>query len=61
MPRRLLWGLAYGLVVGGCVVILSTARYGFSAPLLVLGIVVLVGFGGFAFLGAFAARRRTLD
>lgn len=61
MPRRLLWGLAYGLLVGGCVVILGTARYGLSGPLLLLGIVLMIGFGGLAFLGGYVSRRRTLD
>jgi len=61
MPRRWLWGLAFGLLVGGCVVALSAARYGFSAPLVLVGIVLAVGFGGLVFVGAFAGRRPTVD
>jgi hypothetical protein len=61
MPRRWLWGLAFGLLVGGCVVALSAARYGLSAPLLLVGIVLAIGFGGLAFVGAFVGRRRAVD
>jgi hypothetical protein len=61
MPRRWLWGLAFGLLVGGCVVALSAARYGLSAPLLLVGIVLAIGFGGLGFVSAFVGRRRTVD
>jgi hypothetical protein len=61
MPRRWIWGLAFGLLVGGCVVALSAARYGLSAQLLLLGIVLAIGFGGLGMVGAFVGRRRTLD
>jgi TRAP-type C4-dicarboxylate transport system permease small subunit len=61
MPRRWLWGLAFGLLVGACVVALSAARYGFSAPLLLIGIVLAIAFGGLAFVGAFVGRRRSVD
>jgi hypothetical protein len=60
MPRPWLWGVILGLCVGGGVVFLSSLRYGFSAPLLLLGIVLAIGFGGLAMVGAFV-RRRTLD
>jgi hypothetical protein len=60
MPRPWLWGVILGLCVGGGVVLLSSLRYGLSAPLLVLGIVLAIGFGGLALVGAFV-RRRTLD
>lgn len=49
-----------GICVGGGVVLLSSLRYGFSAPLLLLGIVLAIGFGGLALVGAFVGRR-TLD
>jgi hypothetical protein len=61
MPRRWLWGLAFGLLVGGCVVALSAARYGFSGPLVVLGIVLVVAFGGLGVIAGIARNRRTLD
>ena len=61
MPRRWLWSLAFGLLVGGCVVALSAARYGLSGPLLLLGIVLAVGFGSLGLLADFASRRTTLD
>lgn len=60
MPRRWLWSLAFGLLVGGCVVALSAARYGFSGPLLLLGIVLAVGFGGLGVIVS-AWRRTTVD
>jgi hypothetical protein len=60
MPRPWLWGVILGLCVGGGVVLLSSLRYGLSAPLLVLGFVLAAGFGGLAVVGAFV-RRRTLD
>lgn len=61
MPRPWLWGVGFGLVVGGAVVILSSVRYGFSAPLLLLGIVLAVAFGGMAVVGAIARRRTGID
>jgi len=60
MPRPWLWGVILGLCVGGGVVLLSSLRYGLSAPLLLLGIVLAIGVGGLALVGAFV-RRRTLD
>lgn len=60
MPRRWLWSLAFGLLVGGCVVALSAARYGFSGPLMLLGIVLAVGFGGLGVIVS-AWRRPTVD
>ena len=52
MPRPWLWGVTLGLCVGAGVVLLASLRYGFSVPLLVLGIVLTVVFGGFLFMGA---------
>jgi len=60
VPRPWLWGVILGFCVGGGVVLLSSLRYGLSAPLLLLGIVLAIGFGGLALVGAFV-RRRTLD
>lgn len=61
MTRPWLWAVALGLVVAGGVVILSAARYGLSAPLLLLGLVLLIGFGGLGLVGAFLGRRRPVD
>ncbi|HEX9363666.1 MAG TPA: hypothetical protein VGA47_07775 [Candidatus Dormibacteraeota bacterium] len=58
-PRA--FGLILGLCVGGGVVLVNSIRYGFSGPLLVLGIVLLVGFGGLSLLDAFVSRRTHLD
>jgi len=59
--RPWLWGLILGVCVGGGVVLISSIRYGFSAPLLLLGIVLAVVFGGLALMSAFVARRTHLD
>lgn len=56
-----LWGVGLGLCVGGGVVLLSAIRYGLSAPLLFLGVVLAVVFGGLALIAAFARKRTTVD
>ena len=61
MPRPWLWGVVFGLVVGGAVVLFSSLRYGFSAQLLLLGIVLAVGFGGLAAVAAVARRQTPID
>jgi hypothetical protein len=50
-----------GLCVGGGVVLISSLRYGFSAPLLLLGVVLAIVFGGLALMGAFVSRRTHVD
>ena len=50
-----------GLVIGGAVVMLSSLRYGFSAPLLLLGLVLAIVFGALALVGAVARRRTPID
>ena len=52
-----MWGAALGIAVGGAVVIVSSIRFGLSAPLLLLGIVLAIAFGGLAWVGAFVNRR----
>jgi hypothetical protein len=54
-------GLILGLAVGGGVVLVNSILYGFSAPLLVLGIVLVAGFGGLALLAAYVSRRTTVN
>ena len=61
MTRPWLWGVGLGLCVGGGVVLLSSIRYGLSAQLLILGIILAVGFGGLALIAAFAGRRAPVD
>jgi len=51
------YGLILGLCVGGGVVIVSTILYGFSAPLLLLGLVLLVAFGALGLVSALVSRR----
>jgi hypothetical protein len=61
MPRPWLWGLILGVLVGGGVILGSSLRYGFSSPLLVLGLVLLVVFGALGVVGAVVDRRAHLD
>jgi hypothetical protein len=61
MPRPWLWGVILGVLVGGGVILGSSLRYGLSAPLLVLGLVLLVVFGALGLVGAVVGRRTHLD
>jgi hypothetical protein len=61
MPRSWLWGVILGFLVGGGVIVGSSLRYGFSAPLLVLGLVLLVVFGAVGLLEDVVDRRANLD
>ena len=61
MPRPWLWGVILGLCVGAGVVVLSSIRYGLSAPLLILGLVLAIGFGGLALVGLFVRGRPHVD
>jgi hypothetical protein len=61
MPRSWHWGVALGLFVGAGVVLIGAVRYGLSAPLLGLGIVLAVVFGGLAIIGPFVRPRTHLD
>ena len=61
MPRPWLWGVILGLCVGAGVVVLSSIRYGLSAPLLLLGLVLAIGFGGLALVGIFVRGRPHVD
>jgi hypothetical protein len=56
-----MWAAAMGIAVGGAVVIVSSMRFGVSAPLLLLGIVLAIAFGGLAWVGAFLSRRTHVD
>jgi len=59
--RPWLLGVILGLCVGGGVVLINSLRYGFSAPLLLLGVVLAIVFGGLAVMGAFVSRRTHVD
>lgn len=58
MARPWLWGVILGVCVGAGVVLVSSLRYGFSLPLLLLGLVLAIVFGGLALMGAFVSRAR---
>jgi hypothetical protein len=61
MPAPWLWAVIMGLTIGLGIVLVASIRYGFSLPLLVLGVVCAAGFGGLAFMGLFATLRADLD
>ena len=61
MPKPWLWGVVLGVVVGAGVVAVNSMRYGFSAPLLLLGIVLVIVFGALGLVGAVVGRRTHLD
>ncbi len=50
-----------GVSIGGGIVLVASIRYGFSFPLLVIGIVCAAVFGGLAFMGLFTSLRPELD
>jgi hypothetical protein len=47
--------------VGAGVVLVSSIRYGFSAPLLLIGVVLAIVFGGIGVIGAFVQRRTSVE
>jgi hypothetical protein len=55
------YGLILGLCVGGGVVLVSSIRYGLSAPLVILGLVLLVVFGALGLMSEVVARRTRVD
>lgn len=61
MARPWLWSVILGVVVGGGVIVGSSLRYGFSSPVLVLGLVLLVVFGALGLVGPVVGRRMNLD
>jgi hypothetical protein len=61
MTRPWLWGVILGVFVGAGVVLVSSIRYGFSAPLLLLGVVLAIVFGGLGVIGAFVQARTSVE
>jgi hypothetical protein len=55
------YGLVLGLCVGGGVVLVSSIRFGFSAELLLIGLVLAVAFGSLGLMGAIAGRKTHVD
>jgi len=55
------YGLILGLCVGGGVVLVGSIQYGLSAPLLLLGLILLVVFGGLGLVSALVNRRTRVD
>ncbi len=51
-----IWGLSFGLLVGGGVFILSTLKFGLRFSNLVLGLVVFIAFGLLGFVGELLRR-----
>jgi hypothetical protein len=55
------YGLILGFCVGGGVVLVSAIRYGLSAPLIILGLVLVVVFGGLGLMSAVVTRRTRVE
>ena len=51
-----LWGVYFGILVGGAVVVVSAAVRGFRPGLLLVGLVLLLVFGGLGLLGGLFRR-----
>ncbi|HLZ10827.1 MAG TPA: hypothetical protein VKT80_19735 [Chloroflexota bacterium] len=51
-----IWGLSFGLLVGGGVLVLSSLRFGLRFSNLTLGFVVFVAFGLLGFVGGLFRR-----
>jgi hypothetical protein len=54
--RPWLWGVYLGIAVGGAVVLLGAIMRGFQPGLLLVGLVLLIVFGGIALLGELVRR-----
>lgn len=50
------WGVAFGVVVGAAVVMVSSLQHGLHASNAVLGLVVFIAFGLIGVIGAVARR-----
>ncbi len=46
----------FGLIVGGCVLVLSGAQHGFSGSNILLALVIFIGFGLLGVIGALVRR-----
>jgi len=51
-----IWGLSFGVLVGGGVLLLSTLKFGFRISNLILGVVVFITFGLLGLLGGLLGR-----
>lgn len=61
MSRPWIFGGVLGLLVGGGVVIVSSLRYGFSAPLLAVGVVLAAVFGGLGLIAGLVREQTHVD
>ena len=61
MPPPWLWPFIVGVSIGGGILLVASLRYGFSFPLLVIGIVCAAVFGGLAFIGLLTTLHAEVD
>ena len=61
MSRPWVFGIAFGVGIGSGGVLLSSLKYGFSAPLLLIGVILTIGFGAAALAGEFVRKRTHID
>lgn len=56
-----MFGVVLGGCIGGSVVLLGSLKYGFSPPLLLLGVILVIGFGAVALAGEVVRKGTHLD
>ena len=51
-----IWGVMFGLIVGGSVLVVSSAQYGLRGSNLLLALVIFIGFGSLGVIGELVRR-----